>query len=97
MSGKWFPSLITTPVECIEILEGIVHYFAWGMMGISIEREYCASQMSNKLKMKTQNLHLLNNILTISNTDNRFTLSPILRAFWTTFKHIQKVLFSKSN
>lgn len=68
MFGEWFLLLITTPIECIEILEGVVHYFAWDMVGISIEKEYCISQRSKILKKKTQNLEFLNSILTISNT-----------------------------
>lgn len=38
MPGEWFLLLITIPLEWIEILEGVVHYFAWGMMWISIEK-----------------------------------------------------------
>lgn len=44
MSGEWFLLLITTPLECIELLEGVVHYFAWDMVGISIKKNNISSK-----------------------------------------------------
>ena len=39
MYGERFLLLITTPLEYIELLESVGHYFAWDMVGISIEKE----------------------------------------------------------
>lgn len=39
MSGEWVLSLIIGSLECFEILEGVGHYFALAMMGISIGKK----------------------------------------------------------